>query len=128
FEAKRDADRPAEPRHRQRPLTVKTPPIAEQVEAAELGPRRDDDDERNTQDQPGQAAPKAAADQAQPRQAEMAEDQRPAEDSVENDAADTEPQHDARALERREEVPEQLEQQPRRGAPHVCAQEGLALS
>ena len=59
---------------------------------------------------------------------EMAEDQRPAEQGVERDAADAEPQHHPRPLERRDEVAQQLEQQPGRGAPHVGAQERLALA
>ena len=36
FQRHGDADRPAEPDHRQRPLAVEPPPVAEQVEAAEL--------------------------------------------------------------------------------------------
>ena len=66
--------------------------------------------------------------QAEGGKAETAKDQRPAEQGVERDPADAQPQHDPRPLERRHEVAQQLEQQPRRGAPHVGAKERLALA
>ena len=58
----------------------------------------------------------------------MAEDQRPAEQRIKRDPGEAQPQHDARPLERRDKIPQQLEQQPGRGAPHVGAKECLALA
>ncbi len=48
--------------------------------------------------------------------------------ALRRDSADAQPQHDARPLERGDEVAQQLEQQPGRRAPHVGAQERLALA
>ncbi len=59
---------------------------------------------------------------------EAAEDQRPAQHGVDGDPGDAQPQDDPRPFERRDEIAQQLEQQPRRGAPHVGAQERLALA
>ena len=47
--------------------------------------------------EPGERAAEPAADQAERGQAEMAEDQRPAEQRIERDPADAQPQHDRAA-------------------------------
>ena len=85
-------------------------------------------DQRAAHRQPGQRAPEAAAHQTQRGKPQAAEDQRPAEQRVDGDSRNAQPQDDARPLERRDEIAEQLEQKPGRGAPHVGAQEGLALA
>ncbi len=123
----RHADRPTEPDHRQGSLRVEPPPVTEQMEAAEAAIEHDHENQRAAHGQPGQGTAQPATDQAKRRQAEVAEDQRPAEQGVERDPGDAQPQDDAGPLERRDEVTQQLEQQPRRGAPHVGAKEGLAL-
>ena len=62
--------------------------MTEQMEAAELPVEENDRDQRTAHDQPGERAADAAAAQAERGQTEMAEDQRPAEQSVERDAAE----------------------------------------
>src|SRR4051794_30998345 len=95
------SDRPAEPNQGKRALRVEAPPVAEQVEAAELPVSRNKSDQRAAHDQPGQRAADTAASEAERWQAEMAEDQRPAEQRVKGDSGKAQPQYDARPLERR---------------------------
>ena len=98
------------------------------METAEPAIARRHRDQRAAHREPGQRASEAAAHQPERRQPEMAEDQRPAEQRVDADSGNAQPQHDARPLERRDEIAQQLKQKPGRGAPHVGAQESLALA
>ena len=97
------------------------------MEAAELAVERRHADQRPAHGHPGQGAAEAATDEAERGQTQMTEDQSPAEQEVERDPRQAEPQDDARPLQGRNEIAQQLEHQPRRGAPHVGAEERLPL-
>ena len=59
---------------------------------------------------------------------EPPEDQRPADDGIEDDAERADDEDPRRSLERREEVAHRLEQQERQNAPHVAVEEQLGVA
>jgi len=128
FKCHRQPDRPAKPNHGHDSLPIEAPPMAEEVKSSKPPLDRYDSDQPAAHCQPGQRAAQAAAPKPQRRKTEMTEDQRPAQHRVDQDSHDAQPQDDARTLQRRDKVTQKLKQQPRRGAPHVGAQERLPLA
>ena len=128
FECHCHADRPSEPHHCERPLPVEPPQPSEEVETAELPIAEQHEDERAAHDGPGQGAAQPPADETQGGEAKMTEDQRPAEQCVDAYAPQAKPQNNGWPFKRGHEVAQQLEQQPRRSAPHVGSEERLTLA
>src|SRR5437868_14791906 len=102
LERHRHSDGPTKRDQSPDPLPVEAPPMAEQVETPELPVGGHHRNERAAKCQPSQSAPQAAADEPERGKAEMAEDQRPAEERIETDPPEAQPQNDSRPLERRD--------------------------
>ena len=110
LEREGESDRHAELQHLRQPLPVGAPPMAEQMEAAEL-PVRDNDDEEGERDQrPYDCARQSAAEDAELRESEMTEDQAPPQKGIRRHSDRRDDQDPLRPLQGRDEVAHRLEQ------------------
>ena len=128
LERQRDPDRPAEPGHCQRPLAVEPPPIAEQVEPAECAV-----DETTTISAAQRISQVRLLPTPPPIRPSAGKPKWPKISAQLSSALRVIPptlSHSTTRgpFERGEEMAQQLEQQPWRGAPHVGAKERLALA